>query len=49
MQERQVDYRPTWNLVTEEHIAANYYPVNSAIAIVDPDTKLQMTVMNDRS
>lgn len=49
MQERVVDARPTWNLTTEEHISANYYPINSAIAILDPDTKLQMTVMNDRS
>lgn len=49
MQERVVDFRPTWNLTTIEHVSANYYPINSAIVIFDPDTKLQMTVMNDRS
>lgn len=49
MQERVVDYRPTWNFTTDEHISGNYFPVNSAIAIVDPDTKLQLTIMNDRA
>jgi hypothetical protein len=49
MQTRVFDYRPTWNFSTEEHVSGNYYPVNSAIAIVDPLKNLQMTVMNDRS
>ena len=35
MQERILNYRPTWNLETEEYVSANYYPVNSAIAIID--------------
>jgi hypothetical protein len=40
MQKRIVDFRPTWNFTTDEHISGNYFPVNSAIAIVDPVTQL---------
>jgi hypothetical protein len=36
MQTRVLNYRPTWDLVTDEHVSANYYPVNQAIAIKDP-------------
>jgi hypothetical protein len=35
MQERVINYRPTWDLSTDEYASSNYYPVNSAIAIVD--------------
>jgi lysosomal alpha-mannosidase len=49
MQERVLDKRPTWNFTTNEHISGNYYPINSAIAVIDPVTKVQFTVMNDRS
>ena len=35
MQKRVIDFRPTWDLVTNEHVSGNYYPVNSAIAIRD--------------
>ena len=49
MQERVLNYRPTWDLVTDEYISANYYPINHAIAIKDTNQNLQMTVMNDRS
>ncbi len=51
MQRRQLNYRPTWNLTTSNslNITANYYPVNSAIAIVDETTKMSLVVMNDRS
>lgn len=49
MQKRVMNYRPTWELETEEYVSANYYPINSAIAIVDEDYNYQMTVMNDRS
>ena len=49
MQTRVLNYRPTWDLVTNEHISANYYPINQAIAIKDSNQSLQMTVMNDRS
>jgi len=35
MQERKLNYRPDWRLSTEERVSGNYYPINSAIAIVD--------------
>jgi len=40
MQRRVLNYRPTWNLTTEDslNITANYYPVQSAIAIIDTET-----------
>lgn len=52
MQKRQINYRPTWDLTIKSgglNITANYYPINSAIAIVDETTNMQFTVMNDRS
>jgi len=49
MQKRILNYRPTWDLITEEAVSANYYPVNQAIAIRDSGSSLQLTVMNDRS
>ena len=51
MQKRVLNYRPTWNLTTHDNlnITANYYPIQSAIAIVDPSTNMQMVVMNSRS
>lgn len=49
MQRRQLNFRPTWNLnlTANQNITANYYPINSAIAIVDEDW--QLTVMNTRA
>jgi hypothetical protein len=49
MQKRILNYRPTWDLelTAKQNITANYYPVNSAIAIRDDDW--QMTVMNTRA
>ena len=49
MQKRILNYRPTWTFSTTEKTSGNYYPINSAIAIVDETKNLQMTVMNDRS
>lgn len=52
MQRRQLNYRPTWNLTVYEggvNVTANYFPINSAIAMVDESTNMQFTVMNDRS
>lgn len=52
MQKRQLNFRPTWNLTVLEggvNVTANYFPINSAIAIIDETTNMQMTVMNDRS
>ena len=33
MQERKLDYRPTWDLNVTEPVAGNYYPLTAAIAI----------------
>jgi len=52
MQRRQLNYRPTWNLTIYDgglNITANYFPINSAIAMVDESTNMQFTVMNDRA
>lgn len=49
MQKRVLNQRPDFNVSTEQVISSNYYPVNSAIAVVDNDQSLQLTVMNDRS
>ena len=49
MQERKLNYRPTWTLTTNEPISANYYPINTAISIFNDTNNLQMTVSNDRS
>ena len=49
MQKRVLNKRPDYNLTTNEPISANYYPVNSAIAIKNDTSGLQLTVMNDRS
>ncbi|KAH3755937.1 lysosomal alphamannosidase [Pelomyxa schiedti] len=47
MQERILDYRPTWDLTLEEPVAGNYYPIVSAAAIKDATT--QLTVIVDRA
>lgn len=49
MQERRLNYRPTWNWTGTQNVSGNYYPVQTAIAIRDTKKSLQMTVMNSRS
>lgn len=49
MQERILNYRPTWEYSGEQNISSNYYPVASAIAMRDTTTKRQVTVLNERS
>jgi hypothetical protein len=52
MQKRKLNYRETWNLTTissDLSVAANYYPIQTAISIVDEKSNLQLVVMNDRS
>lgn len=49
MQQRILNYRPSFNFSSFEEISGNYYPINSAIAILDEKANLQMTVLNDRS
>ena len=49
MQRRELGKRPTFNVTTNEKHSSNFYPVNSAITVVNETTNLQLTVMNDRS
>uniref|UniRef100_A0A131YE74 Alpha-mannosidase n=1 Tax=Rhipicephalus appendiculatus TaxID=34631 RepID=A0A131YE74_RHIAP len=47
--QRNLNFRPTWNVYIKEPVAGNYYPVNSRIFIRDPQRDLQFTVLTDRS
>ena len=51
MQKRILNYQQSYDLDIKWwlYMSANYYPVVSAIAIRDTETKTQMTIMNDRS
>lgn len=42
MQKRVLNYRSTWNLNISDNLnsTANYYPINSAIAIIDETTDI---------
>ena len=51
MQERRLNYRPTWNYSGDQNISANYFPVNSGIAMrsISPQNSTrQVTVINER-
>eukprot|EP00825_Cyclidium_porcatum_P038115 TRINITY_DN4351_c0_g1_i4.p1 TRINITY_DN4351_c0_g1~~TRINITY_DN4351_c0_g1_i4.p1 ORF type:complete len:797 (+),score=127.41 TRINITY_DN4351_c0_g1_i4:666-3056(+) len=47
MMERQLNYRPTFDMDLSEPAAGNFFPVNKMITI--NDTNNQVTVINDRS
>jgi hypothetical protein len=47
MQERRLDYRPTWNLNVTQNVSENYYPVNHGVTI--KDDKMTLEVLNDRA
>lgn len=55
MQKRILNYRPTWNLTgtnynqSLENVTANFFPINSAMSMVDNKGVRKFTVMNDRS
>jgi len=49
MQQRILNYRPTWEVNITEPMAGNYFPVNSAIYIQDVNAGKRMTILNDRS
>lgn len=55
MQERKLNYRPTWDYVntnlndSNQNITGNYYPVQSALSMLDTQSDMIFTVMNDRS
>ncbi len=40
MQQRILNYRPSFNFSSFEQTSGNYYPVNSAIAVVDEKAQL---------
>ena len=54
MQKRVLNYRPTWDFVntnlkeSNENVTANYFPINSAIAMIDEAQNKQFLVCNDR-
>ncbi len=49
MQKRMLNFRPEWELQTHQNVSANYYPINSAIAIQDDAKNVAFVVTNDRS
>ena len=49
MQTRILNHRDTFKYDTDQNISANYYPVNSAIALRDFSLNKQATVMTERS
>lgn len=49
MQKRVRDFRPDFTVETDMKVSDNYYPINSAIAIVDETKQVQVTVMNSHS
>jgi hypothetical protein len=49
MQKRILNYRPDFNLSSRFNVTTNYYPINSAISIIDPKSSFKLTVLNDRS
>eukprot|EP00331_Platyophrya_macrostoma_P022192 CAMPEP_0176445692 /NCGR_PEP_ID=MMETSP0127-20121128/23863_1 /TAXON_ID=938130 /ORGANISM="Platyophrya macrostoma, Strain WH" /LENGTH=983 /DNA_ID=CAMNT_0017831547 /DNA_START=80 /DNA_END=3031 /DNA_ORIENTATION=+ len=49
MQERVLNYRPTWNFTTGQGSSGNYYPITNAISIQDNTTGLRATLLTDRS
>lgn len=52
MQKRILNHRETYTLDTDMKTSANYYPINSAIAVkndVKESQLKQLTVMNDRA
>ena len=55
MQKRKLNYRPTWDFVntnlvdSNENITGNYYPVQSCLSMMDVNSNLMFSVMNDRS
>jgi len=51
MQERIINYQPTYTRESPQNISSNFYPVVSAIAMRDitKDSNKQVTVLNDRT
>ena len=49
MQERILNYRFTYKFETDQNISANYYPIDTAVALRDFQKNRQATVMTERS
>ncbi|CAD8084472.1 unnamed protein product [Paramecium primaurelia] len=49
MQQRKLNYRPTWDLEVNQPIAGNYYPVNGILQIQNNQTGEVAAILNDRS
>ncbi|XP_033326410.2 lysosomal alpha-mannosidase II isoform X1 [Megalopta genalis] len=49
MLKRQRNIRPTWNLMLEEPVSGNYYPVTTKIALEDEDRYQRLSVITDRA
>ena len=53
MQERRINYRPTFDVVknTKQNISSNFYPVTSAIVMRDItlNSHKQVVILNDRT
>jgi hypothetical protein len=47
MVERIRNFRPTWQLSSEEPVASNYYPITTAISLKTPESTL--AVLPDRA
>lgn len=45
-QQRKTNYRPTWNLVVNEPVSGNYYPMNVGASIKDDSAQTQLTFEN---
>ncbi|CAD8098565.1 unnamed protein product [Paramecium sonneborni] len=49
MQQRKLNFRPTWDLDVNQPIAGNYYPVNGILQIQNNQTGEVVAILNDRS
>ncbi len=50
MQERRLNWRPSYMPDTDQNISSNYYPVNSAIVLrgLNNQNEKEVVIMNDR-
>ncbi|XP_060520800.1 lysosomal alpha-mannosidase-like [Cylas formicarius] len=49
LMKRIKDFRPTWNLATNETISSNYFPVTSHIVVRDVEKNIEMGILTDRA
>lgn len=51
MQERRINWRPTYVTDSKQNISSNFYPVTSAISMRDitPGSNKQVVIVNDRT